>query len=345
MLRIDRRAKALKRLEQRQLPQAGLKERYDVQQMIRNSPDEFFAEMGEALLLLGEEVRPTDFVDDRIDLLAIDQHGATVIVELKRGTHKLQLLQALAYAAMMSKWDRDRLVGERSRLTSKPAGEVEEEIEQFLLDDISDLNQSQRVLLLAEDFDYEVLVTAEWLTEQYDFDIRCYRLTLSADEHNEFLTCTCIFPPPEITQHATRRTRRTGNKEPRYTDWEQVLGDVTNKAVADFFRSELAAGRENYLPKRILRFRLDGKCRLNASMRHDRAYVWQSGRFKDDLRFWTQKIGPHIDIKPVRDDQMALRFFLKSEHDFTQFADAFKHDLPKVEFLKEDDVADIEAEE
>ena len=94
MLRIDRRAKALKRLEQRQLPQAGLKERYDVQQMIRNSPDEFFAEMGEALLLLGEEVRPTDFVDDRIDLLAIDQHGATVIVELKRGTHKLQLLQA-----------------------------------------------------------------------------------------------------------------------------------------------------------------------------------------------------------------------------------------------------------
>ena len=246
---------------------------------------------------------------------------------------------------MMSKWDRDRLVGERSRLTSKPASEAEEEIEQFLLDDISDLNQSQRVLLLAEDFDYEVLVTAEWLTEQYDFDIRCYRLTLSADEHSEFLTCTCIFPPPEITQHATRRTRRTGNKEPRYADWEQVLGDATNKAVADFFRSELAAGRENYLPKRILRFRLDGKRRLNVSMRHDRAYVWQSGRFKDDIRFWTQKIGPHIDIKPVRDDQMALRFFLKSEHDFTQFADAFKHDLSKVEFLKEDDVADIEAEE
>lgn len=72
MLRIDRQAKTLKRLEQRQLPQTGLKERYDIQQMILNSPDDCFAEMGEPLLVLGQEVRPTDFVDDRIDLLAID---------------------------------------------------------------------------------------------------------------------------------------------------------------------------------------------------------------------------------------------------------------------------------
>jgi hypothetical protein len=230
-------------------------------------------------------------------------------------------------------------------LTSKPVGEAEEEIEQFLLEDIGDLNQSQRILLLAEDFDYEVLVTAEWLTEQYEFDIKCYRLALSAEEHTEFLTCTCIFPPPEITQHAVRRTRRAGNKQPRYADWDQALAEVTNKAVADFYQSELESGRENYLRKRVVRFRLNGKRRLSAFMRHDRVYVWQSGRFKDDIHYWTQKIGPHIDIKPVRVNQMALRFFLKSEHDFAQFTDAIKQDMPRVEFLKTDDVADIEAEE
>lgn len=71
----------------------------------------------------------------------------------------------------------------------------------------------------------------------------------------------------------------------------------------------------------------------------------RSAASKMTVRFGTQKIGPHIDIKPVRDDQMALRFFLKSEHDFTQFADAFKHDMPEVEYLKTDDAADIEAEE
>ena len=42
--------------------------------------------MGEALLLLGEEVKPDSFVDDRIDLLALDQQGASVIIELKRGS-------------------------------------------------------------------------------------------------------------------------------------------------------------------------------------------------------------------------------------------------------------------
>jgi hypothetical protein len=118
----------------------------------------------------------------------------------------------------------------------------------------------------------------------------------------------------------------------------------TNKAVADFFKTELAAGRENYLRKRLLRFRFGGKRRFFTSMRNDRTYVWQSARFKDDIDFWTKKIGPHIDIKPVK-DQMALRFFLKSEHDFAQFADAIKNDIPKVEFLKTDDAADIDGEE
>ena len=75
MLRIDRAQKTLTLLDQHRLPEAGLKERDDIQAMIRQSPDAFFAGMGESLLLVGEEVRPTHFVEDRIDLLAIDQQG------------------------------------------------------------------------------------------------------------------------------------------------------------------------------------------------------------------------------------------------------------------------------
>jgi RecB family endonuclease NucS len=95
VLRVDRQKRTLRRLGERAITDAGYRERDDLQRMIRSSPDAFFDEMGEKLLLVGEEVRPADFVDDRIDLLALDQNGAAVIIELKRSSNKLQLLQAL----------------------------------------------------------------------------------------------------------------------------------------------------------------------------------------------------------------------------------------------------------
>ena len=345
MLRIDRQARTLKRLEQRQLPQAGLKERYDIQQMILNSPDDFFAEMGEPLLVLGQEVRPADFVDDRIDLLAIDQQGAAVIIELKRGTDKLQLLQALSYAAMVARWDREQLVNQRAQLTGKSFEDAEDDVEQYLLEDIGDLNQTQRVLLLAEDFDYEVLITAEWLTEQYTLDIRCYRLTLSADQHTEFLSCTCIFPPPEITQHAVRRSGRREGRPIRWPDWQAALKSIDNPAVVQFFERELSSGRPSYLRKRELWFAINGKRRFHVGAKRKHAYVWQLGRFKDDERFWIENIGSHIEVKPVREDKTCLRFFLTSEQDFARFTRAVEADLLQAEFLAPEDVSDLEEEE
>ena len=191
MLRIDRSNKSLITLKKHSFSDVGLTERHDLQEMIKANPDAFFTEMGEKLLLVGDEVRPTDFVEDRIDLLAVDQQGALVVIELKRGSNKLQLLQALSYAGMISKWEYSQVVTSRQQLAGQSEEEVDEEIEQFLLQDVANLNDSQRVILVAEDFDYEVLVTAEWLSEIYNLDIRCFRLSLSAEGNAEFLNCTC----------------------------------------------------------------------------------------------------------------------------------------------------------
>ena len=79
MLRFDREARSLMRLSAKPLSEAGVLERSDLQRMICNAPAQFFAELGEEFLQIGEEIRPSEVVDDRIDVLAIDPTGAAVI--------------------------------------------------------------------------------------------------------------------------------------------------------------------------------------------------------------------------------------------------------------------------
>src|SRR5439155_24638399 len=131
MLKIDRNERKFVEVRRRGLDEAGYRERLDVQAMIRNSPEQFFAEMDEHLLLIAEEVRPATFVDDRIDLLALDRSGAVVIIELKRGNNKLQLLQALAYASMVAKWPPEQLISVRAALTDRQGSEVAKDWEEF----------------------------------------------------------------------------------------------------------------------------------------------------------------------------------------------------------------------
>src|SRR5687767_15025074 len=81
----------------------SLLERADFQRMIASSWSAFANELGfPGLKLLGEELTPHESVRDRIDLLAFDEDESKVaVIELKRESHKLQLLQALSYAAML----------------------------------------------------------------------------------------------------------------------------------------------------------------------------------------------------------------------------------------------------
>jgi hypothetical protein len=342
MLRVNRAKKELVKLDRRSLPELGLTEPYDLQQMIRNSPEAFFAEMEETLLLLGEEVRPAEFVEDRIDLLAVDQQGALVVIELKRGSHKLHLLQVLAYAGMVSKWEQDRIIAELQKFKGLSEDEAEGEIEDFLLQDTGSVNDSQRIILIAEDFEYEVLVTAEWLTEVYGLDIRCHRLALSVQDDAEFLICSCVYPPVEITQHAKHRGRKAGTDNLRWNDWDEALSKIGNEALVRFFRGELAAGRESSLKKRTLYYRFDGHRRFFVGARKNSTYVWQYRRFPDDEQYWKGKIGPHLDTEPVKDGK-CLRFHLSTAKDFDAFLNAVNGDLKTVAFSDEE--ADDEAED
>jgi hypothetical protein len=212
-------------------------------------------------------------------------------------------------------------------------------LEEFL-DEDAVLNGAQRIILLAEDFEYEVLVTAEWLSEKYSVDVRCYRLAMSAEDHAEFLSCTCIYPPPEVTAHAKRRGIRDGGRPSKWASWDEALSAVENPAVKEFYRTELEAGRESYLRRRILRYRTDGRRRLSVIARRKLAYVWEHRRFKDDEKYWNEALGNEAQVQPVRNGK-SLRFFLKTKEGFARFADAVKK-LPSLDTIDDTDAGEVE---
>jgi len=204
----DPASKRFSRLKTPSLAEAKIRERHDLQELIWNSSEEFCLELGEDLLIIGKEVQPSTVVADRIDLLALDGDGATVILELKRGNDKLQLFQAISYAGMVAGLALKELLRfpgiDLSRVTNLGA---------FLGADAEPdeaVNQVQRIILIAEAFDFEVLVGAKWLYETYEVNVACVRVLMAVDETSgaEYLAFTQIFPTPEIEEVAKLRGRR-----------------------------------------------------------------------------------------------------------------------------------------
>ena len=301
--------------------------------MIRATPDPFFRELGERLLLVGEELRPAEFVDDRIDLLAVDETGGTVIIELKRGGHKLHLLQAIAYARHGREMGSRPLRHRTLATTGRGHDATEDEFEEFIGGDVTSLNHAQRILLLAESFDYEVLVAAEWLNEQFNVDVRCARLALSSDGTNEFLTCSVVFPPPEITEHAVRRGIARPPRPARWTGWTEALAESDNSALVGFFQRQLENGVPNNLSRRFITVPVNGRGLFRISVRRSRAYVWQSGRFPEDLSFWKSRLSPQSEVMEVAEGRR-VRFYLTSEDDFQRLERACKSELLSVSILR-----------
>ncbi|HBJ34234.1 MAG TPA: hypothetical protein DDZ51_05600 [Planctomycetaceae bacterium] len=327
MLKIDRKSQSFSSLATPTLADVSITERYDLQEYIYNSPNEFFREIGLELFLLGKEIEPSRNVQDRIDLLAIDKEGRCVIIELKRGNNKLQMLQAISYAGMISQWSPDELL-------SLLEADQQESLAEFLEVDRDDVNREQQLVLIAEAYDYALLIGAEWLNEKFGVDITCCRIAVAKDvaTNSEYLVCSNVYPAPEIVKEAVSRGRKhTVISKAQWADWKTALASVSNLAVTSYFEREVSADRESYLRKRILRYRVAGKRRWFLAARNRNAYLWQQGRFEGDVDFWKKGLSNPDDVKPVKSGQ-CLRLFLYTTGDFQFFHDAASRQLQSAEW-------------
>jgi hypothetical protein len=329
MVKISRTDKRFTCLGAKTLAEAHILERYDLQEYIFNSREEFCKELGQDLMIIGKEVPPSKTVGDRIDLLALDRDGDVVVIELKRGDDKLQLLQAISYAGMIAKWSEEELLARAEEdLGKQLASTIKDD---WMADEQAVINQSQRIVLIAEAYDYEVLVGAEWLYEK-GVEIDCVRVALAVDGEAEYLTFTQVFPTPELAEQARKRGTRVV-REPTFESWKSAFSASTNQAAIDFFTDEIAAGCKNTLQDRLIVLPA-GTHEIRVRLREKHARATQVGRFDGDVAFWGDRLSPPATIYAGHKagKEYVLRFHLRTAEDFAALSKAIESELSSVKW-------------
>lgn len=192
----------------------GLRERGDLQRLLRDKPEAF----GEDLLIIAEEYGNFEDSRRRIDLLAIDPDGRIVVIELKRtedGGH--MDLQAVRYAAMVSTMTFDQLVDSYRKYIAERTLDMDAaaRIREFL--DLSDDEEPEvnagppRIILASGDFSKELTTSVLWLNE-IGLDIRCVRLQLYKVDDDLFLDATQVLPLPEAEGYVVRVREREAER-------------------------------------------------------------------------------------------------------------------------------------
>lgn len=215
MLQIDDTTKRLVPPSSSTLKTEELRERNDLQELIVNSWDPFAAELGlPGLRYLGKEVEPHVSCANRIDILAFDEdQGRPVVIELKRDRDRLQLLQALSYAGMVATWGDEQYA---AVLAQHDDADLTNSVEQRSAD------VSPAVILVAEEFDPEVILTADWLRSRHAVDITCYSLKLLRFGDTLHLAAQRDFPPKGIDEVYRSRARPGGASGTSDQSWDDV---------------------------------------------------------------------------------------------------------------------------
>jgi hypothetical protein len=288
------------------LSDAGIGERSGLQELILKNSEAFFEECQETLFLVKEEVEPSSQVSSRIDLLAIDVKGHAVIVELKRGSDKMQLLQSLTYAAMLADWPEERF---RKHIPTAHMGAFE----QFRHDhDITKLNEFQRIILIAESFDFEILRT----------------LAQENDEGMEYLAALQLFPPRALASQARRRGALKSEEASKFTEIEELLQSCTNKAIVRFYTDRLGERRNKRRDSLV--FPHLGQMRFRIRPKKEYARVNQLGRFDGDADHWQKTMSAPL----LRAHPTYLRFRLTTDSDIEAFLKFTSEALAAVSWTK-----------
>ena len=219
MLRFNKKDSSFSSAEKSSLKENKILQRYDLQKAIVTSWEEFKNEIGlPSAFLIGQEITPDNSTQNSLDLLAYDaEDSSLIVIELKREKNKLQLLQAISYAAMVSKWDKETII---QHINHQKVADYEELLG---IVNSNELNTEIKIVLIAESFDPEVIVTADWLTA-FSLNIYAYAIEMHRLSDEKFLTIDQRYPLKELSDvYESRKISRSSKMTKKEMTWEDVI--------------------------------------------------------------------------------------------------------------------------
>lgn len=204
-------------LDKTTLESEGKRER-ELQDRLRDHPEV----LEEGLFILAEEYRNWEETNRRIDLLALDEEGKLVVVELKRSNEGLMDLQAIRYAALVAGMTMEQAAEAHRRYLEgrgRDASDAESRIEQHLSggdEEASIDSRKPRIILAATNFSKE-LTTSVCRLNEFGMNVTCVRLELYRSGNELYLDGTKVIPVPEVEQYiiSIRGGGQTGTETPR----------------------------------------------------------------------------------------------------------------------------------
>jgi len=227
-------------------------EREDLEQWIAHRPEILGLE--EKIIILTIEYDKFDKTKERLDLLGLDQMGNLIVIELKRDdSGKDVSIQAIKYAAYCSTLTLDDIIQIHSEYLlkefnlHKAVEEIRKDFLQFLNDDVEDISNKPRIILLAKKYRPEVTATILWLRD-FGIDITCIQFIPYIIEENQIaFESKILIPLPEAKSFIMQRERKNqGPKSPsRPTSEISVKDHISQKP-------ELMVSLFNILAPKIL---------------------------------------------------------------------------------------------
>lgn len=222
----------------------GLTEPGNLEKWLASSGERLF---GRKVLWIARQDRAVD--EKRSDLIGIDDHGNLVVAELKRATVGASAVtQALSYAAEYVQKTASDLAemfyihSEGSRKNGLvQVAESEEDAAQQLSDHVgaeTELNESQILILVGEEFAPDVLAVCDYLNQssgEATFSVECWRARVYQEgEDALYLALEQLLPQPSV--RAAIEERREEAKRKKRTRDPARRRFVA--ALLEFLRSE-----------------------------------------------------------------------------------------------------------